>query len=156
MMGQSSKFISVVNMSFLKMFCLVPFLLGSFSSVNASGTTEIEGEAPSTDGVPIHYQNTGTREIALVFVHGWLGNTHWWDNQAKAFSDRYQVVRIDLAGHGKSGVNRNQWTAKAYAEDIRSVVNKLSLKRIVLIGHSMSGTNIVEAYQLLSDRVIAL
>jgi pimeloyl-ACP methyl ester carboxylesterase len=141
-------------MKFSHMFLLVLSLASSVQG--AKGAADFEGVTTSADGVAIHYRSSGTGQTALLFAHGWLGSSQWWEDQARAFSSRFRVVRIDLAGHGKSGTNRKQWTAKAYGQDIRAVADALSLKRIVLIGHSMSGTNIVEAYHLLPARVVAL
>jgi len=115
-----------------------------------------EGNVKSADGLTIAYRTSGSGSTALVFIHGWMGNAAWWEDQQKAFADRYQVVQIDLAGHGKSDKGRKSWTAKAYGEDIRAVCETLGLKKIVLVGHSMSGTNMLEAYPLLDGKVVAL
>jgi pimeloyl-ACP methyl ester carboxylesterase len=104
----------------------------------------------STDHLRIHYQVAGRGSTALVFVHGWLGNTAWWDAQRAHLADRYTVVAIDLPGHGQSDTGRTAWSAAQYAEDIRAVVDQLDAPRIILVGHSMSG-----AYVLLASRLIA-
>jgi len=103
--------------------------------------------------VRIHFESSGQGETALLFVHGWLGNLHWWDHQKDAFSKKFQVVQMDLAGHGKSSAQRKDWSIKAYAEDIQAVVEELGLTRVVLVGHSMSGSNVIEAYHLMRERV---
>jgi len=105
------------------------------------------------DGERIHFESSGNGETALLFVHGWLGNLHWWDYQKDAFSKNFQVVQMDLAGHGKSSAQRKDWSIRAYAEDIKAVVEKLGLKKVVLVGHSMSGSNVIEAYHLMPEWV---
>lgn len=109
----------------------------------------------SSDGVSIHYDLTGTGPTALIFVHGWLGNTGWWDNQLKYFENKYAIVRLDLAGHGKSGKSRQNWTAELYADDIRAVANNINSQKLILVGHSMSGPFVLEASHSLS-KVIAI
>lgn len=111
---------------------------------------------PSADGVPIHYGAAGTGDVVLVFLHGWMGDTTWWEPQLAYFASRYRVVAIDLAGHGKSGRGRTTWTIPAFAEDVKAVADRLGLKQMVLVGHSMSGPVSVEAARLLGDRVVAL
>lgn len=105
----------------------------------------------SADGTSIHYTVSAGGDTALVFVHGWLGNGSWWDSQVKYFSEKYCAVTLDLAGHGKSGKNRNDWSAKRYAEDIAAVAGQIGSKNIALVGHSMSGAYVLEAARLASN-----
>jgi pimeloyl-ACP methyl ester carboxylesterase len=116
----------------------------------------VEGKVPSADGVPIHYRAEGSGGTALVFVHGWSCDGGYWKNQVPYFSSRYLVVTLDLAGHGASGLGRKKWTIEAYADDVKAVVEKLGLTRVVLIGHSMSGPVTVEAARKMPGRVVAL
>jgi len=66
------------------------------------------------------------------------------------------VVTLDLAGHGESGLDRENWTLQGFVEDLVAVVEALHLKKAVLIGHSMGGDVIVEAGKLLGDRIVGL
>ncbi|MBF0207880.1 MAG: alpha/beta hydrolase [Oligoflexia bacterium] len=99
----------------------------------------------SSDGVKIHYTISGQGEIALLFVHGWLGNGQWWNSQSEYFSKNFTVVLMDLAGHGKSDKSRSNWTSKQYAEDIKNVSEQIKANKLILIGHSMSGAYVAEA-----------
>ncbi|MEO8515163.1 MAG: alpha/beta hydrolase [Flavobacterium sp.] len=99
----------------------------------------------STDNVNIHYKETGKGNIAIVFVHGWLGNANWWNSQEAFFKEKYNIVQIDLGGHGKSGKSRQNWTGEQYADDIKAVINQLNSSEIILVGHSMSGAYVLEA-----------
>ncbi len=109
----------------------------------------------SRDGVNIHAEVSGRGATALVFVHGWLGSGRWWDAQRGAFADTHTIVQIDLAGHGASGRERTYGSVEAYAEDIKAVVEQVECPRIILVGHSMSGSNVVEA-SLYLDRAAAI
>src|ERR1700730_19336872 len=95
--------------------------------------------ACSDDGVPIHYDVNGTGSPALVFVHGWVCDRHYWDGQAAPFAPRHTIVRLDLAGHGASGRNRVRWTVPAFGQDVAAVIKNLGLKKVVLNGPSMAG-----------------
>lgn len=112
--------------------------------------------ALSTDGIPVWYEVHGTGAPTLVFVHGWSCDRSYWSHQLSSFAARYQVVTIDLAGHGKSGVGRQEWTMPAFGDDVLAVVEKLGLEELVLIGHSMGGDVIVEAALHLAGRVLGL
>lgn len=99
----------------------------------------------SSDKTQISYEVSGKGETALLFVHGWLGNKRWWDSQRDFFSDKYLIAQMDLAGHGDSGRMRTKWTSENYAKDIIAVADDLSVKNIILVGHSMSGAYGTEA-----------
>lgn len=110
----------------------------------------------SEDGVPIKYDSAGRGSPALVFIHGWAGDRSFWDNQSAYFSRRYQVVRVDLAGHGESGLGRKVYSIPAFGADVAAVVEKLGLKQVILIGHSLGGPVALEAEKRLGNRVIGV
>ncbi len=133
---------------------LMTAVVFSFLTSIAVGS-EIE-KVKSKDGVEIAYRVYGSGEPALVLVHGWSCNQSYWDEQVKSFSPKYKVVTLDLAGHGQSGHNRKNYTPQSFGEDIAAVVNKLKLKKVILIGHSMGGADAIEAAVLLKDKVIGI
>jgi pimeloyl-ACP methyl ester carboxylesterase len=115
-----------------------------------------EGTVPAADGVPIHYTVSGEGLPALLFIHGWSCDATYWDGQVTAFAPTHRVVTVDLAGHGKSGRDRKEWSIEAFGQDVRAVVEKLGLPRVVLIGHSMGGYVAVAAANVLPGRVVAV
>jgi len=110
----------------------------------------------SLDGVPIACQVVGSREPALLFVHGFCCDQTYWEAQVPYFATQYKVVTIDLAGHGDSGIDRRIWNSVAFGNDVVSVIKKLNLKKVILVGHSMGGGVIAEAACQIPERVIAL
>ena len=110
----------------------------------------------SSDGVPIAYDRHGSGDLTVLFVHGWSCDRTYWRNQIAAFSSDYQVVVMDLAGHGGSGLGRTRYTMKAFAQDVEAVVNQIAAQQVILVGHSMGGAVIAEAARLLPDQVVAL
>ena len=52
--------------------------------------------AHSIDGTPIQYEVHGTGATALVLVHGWCCDRHYWDQQVAHFAPHYTVVLLDL------------------------------------------------------------
>ena len=111
---------------------------------------------PSSDGVPIAYEVHGTAAPALVLVHGWSCDRSYWKEQIEELSPQFQLVLIDLAGHGESGMGRKDSTIDSFGADVAAVVEKLDLKGVVLVGHSMGGDVIMSAAQRLRGRVAAL
>jgi len=110
----------------------------------------------SADGTEIVYTSAGKSETALVFVHGWSCDKSYWDEQIKYFIKEFQVVTIDLAGHGESSSSRKDYTMKLFGNDVAAVVNDLKLEKVILIGHSMGGSVIIEAAKELGTKVVGL
>lgn len=113
----------------------------------------------SPDGVRIAYETHGSGDAnapALIFVHGWSCDRSYWKNQLAAFSGDYQVVAVDLAGHGESGLDRKSWSIPAFGADVAAVVKQLGLGHVILIGHSMGGDVIAEAARRLPGRVVGM
>ncbi|MEZ5359238.1 MAG: alpha/beta hydrolase [Candidatus Zixiibacteriota bacterium] len=112
----------------------------------------------SADGVNIVYEVNGPKnsDLTLVFIHCWSCDRSYWRNQAPVFSRTYKVVTIDLAGHGQSALGRGEYSMVAYGTDVATVVNKLGLTNVVLIGHSMGGSVITTAAKQLPGKVVAL
>ena len=121
------------------------------SAADAGAHTVLSG-----DGVTIHFDDLGAGEPALVFVHGWNCDRGYWSEQLEHFARSHRVVNVDLAGHGKSGLDRTGWTMQAFGEDVSAVVTALDLQNVVLVGHSMGGKVIVEAARQLGGRVVGM
>ena len=111
---------------------------------------------PAADSVMIYYHAQGTGEHDLVFVHGWGCDRSYFQKQLEEFSKSYRIVALDLAGHGLSGKNREDWSIANFGEDIAAVANKLDLKDVILIGHSMGGPSCIEAARRLPGKVKAI
>lgn len=116
-------------------------------------TKEPDHIAISSDGVKISFDMLGEGEPALVLIHGWSNNRSIWDAQVSHFSERYKVVTIDLPGFGESGNNRSNWTMASFGEDVATVIKKINLEQVVLVGFSMGGPVVVEAANIVPDRV---
>ena len=132
---------------------IVLFLSLLVPSAQASKNTAVVN---ASDGVPIHYSVQGKSDVALVFVHCWACDRTYWDNVVPEFAKNYRVVAIDLPGHGQSGQGRTAWSISGFSDDVKTVVTKLDLKRVVLIGSSMGGPISVEAARKMPDRAIAV
>ncbi len=77
--------------------------------------------------------------IPLVLVHGYLESLKIWDPFVPALLDHFRVIRIDLPGHGGSGMAAPVHTMEIMAESVLAVLDALSEKTCCLLGHSMGG-----------------
>jgi pimeloyl-ACP methyl ester carboxylesterase len=115
----------------------------------------VEGKVAS-GGVDIVYDTRGTGDTTLVFVHCWACSREYWQDQVAEFAKDYRVVTLDLGGHGESGDTRTEWTLASLGADVQAVVEKLDLKNVILVGHSMGGAVALEAAKRMPGRVVGI
>lgn len=94
---------------------------------------------PINPGTTINYNIYGNGEVTLFFIHGSYIDQTYWDAQVRFFEPRYKVVTMDLAGHGKSGHEREHWTVRGLADDVTALVKFLNIDNVILIAHSLGG-----------------
>ena len=91
------------------------------------------------DGTEIYYKDWGQGQ-PVVFSHGWPLSADAWDAQMFFLSSHgYRAIAHDRRGHGRSG---QPWTGNdmdTYADDLSTLIEKLDLTNIVLVGHSTGG-----------------
>jgi len=85
----------------------------------------------------------------LVFLHGLAGSSKMWKKQLPAFRERYNILLLDLPGHGRSrtgiadmGIHRFEELADVVAETLK----RLDIKNACFICASL-GTLVFAALQ---------
>ena len=89
-------------------------------------------------GTRIHYQVTGSGQ-PLVFLHGLGGSTEDWAPQIAAFASRYQVITLDVRGHGLSSKPRGPYQVEDFTADARAVLCQVATGPVHVVGLSMGG-----------------
>lgn len=96
----------------------------------------------------------------LVIVHGASEHGGRYEHVAGDFVERdWNVVAIDLRGHGKSGGPRTHVSHfQRYVTDIATVLDHLEIPaaQTALLGHSMGGLVSIRFAQLLPQRISCL
>jgi pimeloyl-ACP methyl ester carboxylesterase len=77
--------------------------------------------------------------IPLVLLHGYLESLNIWDNFITGLLPQFRVIRMDLPGHGESGVVAPVHTMEIMTESVITVLDALSVESCFLVGHSMGG-----------------
>lgn len=86
----------------------------------------------------IYYTDAGEGEV-IVLIHGYLETYDIWNGFATKLTSKYRVISVDLPGHGLSKVYGDCHTMEFMAGAIRSLLESLNLRKVVLAGHSMGG-----------------
>ncbi|MDI6742609.1 MAG: alpha/beta hydrolase [Smithella sp.] len=80
--------------------------------------------------------NLDAHKQNLFFIHGSGGNHTIWSHQYGKFHKHYNIVAVDLPGHGQSA-GQGENDIAAYSEWIKTLLQCLHLDRTVLVGHSL-------------------
>lgn len=112
--------------------------------------------AISFDSERIAYAVAGTGQTSLIFIHGWSCDSRYWHEQVPVFTQDYQVITVDLAGHGHSSSGRADFSMLSFARDVKAIIDKEKLDRAILIGHSMGGEIMAEVARLTPEKVVGL
>jgi len=108
----------------------------------------------TVEGVEIHYlrwPNPG--RPGLVLIHGGAAHAHWWTFLAPLLRHHYDVVALDLSGHGDSG-RRAVYPRETWAAEVLAVIADATFPGPpVVIGHSMGGLVAIVTAALHGERL---
>jgi non-heme chloroperoxidase len=91
------------------------------------------------DGTSIFYKDWGAGQ-PIVFCHGWPLSADAWDAQMLFLGQNgYRVIAHDRRGHGRSSQSWSGNDMDTYADDLSELIERLSLKDAILVGHSTGG-----------------
>lgn len=94
----------------------------------------------NSQGCRIYYRLEGfAGKPLLVLVHA-LGTDHgMWDPQIPALLSRFQVLRVDLRGHGASDAPAGDYSIAELAGDVLAAVDAVGRERFAYCGLSLGG-----------------
>jgi pimeloyl-ACP methyl ester carboxylesterase len=128
---------------------------------------ERDRRATSADCTVIAYTVRGRRGPWIALVPGFCCPDNFWRYLVPALERDHRVLVWDLRGLGLSGMPRDpgpraaRLSAKDFAvpklvEDLRAVLDAEGVRRAALIGHSMGGQIVLEAWRRMPERVGAV
>ncbi|WP_053204594.1 alpha/beta fold hydrolase [Jiangella muralis] len=95
--------------------------------------------------VDLYYEDHGTGQ-PVVLIHGYPLDGHSWEKQSAALLDAgYRVISYDRRGFGRSSQPTTGYDYDTFAADLKTVLDTLDLRDVVLVGFSM-GTGEVGRY----------
>ena len=106
----------------------------------------------------IYVDDGGGKEgLPVVFLHSFAGDSGHWSSQLARARHQRRALAMDLRGHGKSAAPPdNDYAVESLVKDLGAVVDKLQIKRFVLVGHSMGGAVAIKYAGAHPNRVAGL
>lgn len=117
------------------------------SLLKLTGAAAIAATSPLTSAqtakhatADLFFTEVGTGKN-IMFLHGWTGDSNDWIWQLPYFENKYQVIAVDLRGHGRSEVMPSgSYEPDDYVSDIESLITThYPNQDFTIIGHSMGG-----------------
>ena len=99
----------------------------------------------------LHYRKSEMRpeRPTLVFLHGLSGSLSVWGPYEKRLGKKYNLVSLDLRGHGKS----KRWSVyqdydlRLFAEDVSHLLQHVGVERYTLVAHSFGTLVALELFR---------
>ena len=86
----------------------------------------------------MNYKLEGAGET-IVFVHGLSDSLLYWEILAANLKNDYQVLRVDLRGHGETPLGDEEISIGLFSDDLKSLLEELGIEKINLVGFSLGG-----------------
>lgn len=74
----------------------------------------------------------------LIIIHGLYGSSDNWVSIGRELANDFEVLLIDQRNHGRSP-HSNDHNYQLLKEDLREFMDKQSIEKAIIIGHSMGG-----------------
>jgi 3-oxoadipate enol-lactonase len=94
----------------------------------------------ATDGVRLHYRETGRRSgPPVLMIQGLGADKHLWDLQRIALAPWYRTIAVDNRGAGRSDKPHGAYSLEQMADDAIAVLDAVGIERAHIVGASMGG-----------------
>lgn len=109
------------------------FVLCCLGPLSVDATDEVF----DSNGVTIRYVTEGNGE-AVVLIHGWMSDSGMWGRlDSNPAAKEYQLIALDLRGHGKSDKPHDAANYDAeVAVDVIRLLDHLKIEKAHLVGYS--------------------
>ena len=110
----------------------------------------------NANSIQISYNDKGTGNDPLIFIHGFPFDKTSWDKQLYFFGERQRTISYDIRGFGKSEPGFVQPSIILFAEDLIEFMNALEIEKATVCGLSMGGYILMHAVKNHPERFKAL
>lgn len=102
---------------------------------------QMESGVAEVNGTRLYFEARGTGR-PILFLHGYTLDRRMWSRQVEAFAGAHRVVAYDARGFGRSALPGAE--PYLHCEDAAALCEHLGLRRVVVVGHSIGGHQMLE------------
>lgn len=95
------------------------------------------------NSININYKIEG-EGFPIIFIHGLSDNLNFWKPLTQKLKNQYQVISLDLRGHGESEKGDKKATIESYQEDLYELLKQLKIEKVAIVGLSLGGNVALE------------
>jgi pimeloyl-ACP methyl ester carboxylesterase len=108
------------------------------------------------NGIRLHYLDWGGKGETILLLAGMGVTPHIYDDLAPQFTMNFRVLGLTRRGLRPSDVPATGYDNATLVRDIAGFLDALSIRRVILIGHSMAGDEMTAFASRYPDRVRSL
>ena len=100
----------------------------------------IKSHKVQINDIEMSYYTLGDKnKYPLVFLHGALVFTDYYNDLIENLSKEYYIIGVDIRGHGRTTIGTNSFSFTQISKDIIDLTNRLEIKKFNMVGHSLGG-----------------
>ena len=100
----------------------------------------IKSHKVQINDIEMSYYTLGDKnKYPLVFLHGALVFTDYYNDLIENLSKEYYIIGVDIRGHGRTTIGTNSFSFTQISKDIIDLTNQLEIKKFNMVGHSLGG-----------------
>jgi pimeloyl-ACP methyl ester carboxylesterase len=161
------KFLKIIGIAFSVMLALllvVPFLIPVpplKDTVSAEQLADPDSKFIEVNGIKVHYKTYGQGESTFILLHGFGASLFSWHEVTAPLSKYGTVIAYDRPAFGlterpMTWKGENPYSQQAQVELVIGLMDKLNVKKAILVGNSAGGTISMLAALQYPERVQAL
>lgn len=135
---------------------LLPNFISAQNQTMLPDTSPHKNEFVTVNGVKLNYLDWGGSGEAILFLHGFPGSAHNFDELAPKFADKFRVLGLSRRGHGQSEKVETGYEIENLVKDITQFLDHMKVDRVNLVGFSAAGDELTTFAKLHPKRVIKL
>ena len=146
-------------MLMLRLAVVILFFTNLISAQNPTrqpDTSPHKSEFVTVNGVKLNYLDWGGSGEAILFLSGFPGSAHNFDELAPKFADKFRVFGLTRRGQGQSEKIETGYETNNLVEDVRKFLDHMNIDRVNLVGFSAAGDELTTFGNLYPKRVIKL
>jgi pimeloyl-ACP methyl ester carboxylesterase len=103
-------------------------------------------DALSSEKIKLSYEDFGQGK-PVVLIHGWPLSKEMWEYQVPALVNAgFRVITYDRRGFGRSSKPWSGYDYDSLTDDLKAVIDQLSLTDVTLVGFSMGGGEVARYF----------